>query len=82
MRTFLKNVDGQGTRAIIKNLNLKKSKRFCNQNFIEVNDYTVKTNYFIFILLIFQIANVLCPFEILRRCTKKLDKNPSRSFFI
>ena len=26
MRTFLKNVDGQGTQAIIKNLNLKKSE--------------------------------------------------------
>ena len=38
---FLKNVDGQGTQAIIKNLNLKKLKRFWNQNFIEVNDYTV-----------------------------------------
>ena len=25
---FLKNVDGQGTQAIIKNLNLKKLKRF------------------------------------------------------
>ena len=36
-----KNVDGQGTQAIIKNLNLKKSKRFWNQNFIELNDYTV-----------------------------------------
>ena len=36
-----KNVDGQGTQAIIKNLNLKKSKRFWNQNFIEMNDYTV-----------------------------------------
>ena len=42
MRTFLKkNVDGQGTQAIIKSLNLKKSKRFWNPNFIEVNDYTV-----------------------------------------
>ena len=44
MRTFFKNVDGQGTQAIIKNLNLKKWKRFWNQNFIdmiEVNDYTV-----------------------------------------
>ena len=38
---FLKNVEGQGTQAIIKNLNLKKLKRFWNQNFIEVNDYTV-----------------------------------------
>ena len=38
---FKKNVDGQGTQAIIKNLNLKKLKRFWNQNFIEVNDYTV-----------------------------------------
>ena len=38
---FYKNVDGQGTQAIIKNLNLKKLKRFWNQNFIEVNDYTV-----------------------------------------
>ena len=25
---FKKNVDGQGTQSIIKNLNLKKSKRF------------------------------------------------------
>ena len=42
MRTFfLKNVDGQGTQANIQNLNLKKSKRFWNQNFIEVNDFTV-----------------------------------------
>ena len=42
MRTFFKkNVDGQGTQSIIKNLNLKKLKRFWNQNFIEVNDYTV-----------------------------------------
>ena len=80
MRTFLKNVDGQGTQAIIKNLNLKKLKRFWNQNFIEVNDYTVYTNHFIFILLIFQIASVLCPFEILRRCTKKLYKNPFTLF--
>ena len=38
---FKKIVDGQGTQAIIKNLNLKKSKRFWNQNFIELNDYTV-----------------------------------------
>ena len=38
---FKKNVDGQWTQAIIKNLNLKKLKRFWNQNFIEVNDYTV-----------------------------------------
>ena len=38
---FEKNVDGQGTQAIIKNLNLKKLKRFWNQNFIEVNDFTV-----------------------------------------
>ena len=38
---FKKNVDCQGTQAIIKNLNLKKSKRFWNQNFIEMNDYTV-----------------------------------------
>ena len=42
MRTFFfLNVDGQGTQSIIKNLNLKKSKRSWNQNFIEVNDYTV-----------------------------------------
>ena len=42
MRTFFfLNADGQGTQAIIKNLNLKKSKRFWNQNFIEVNDCTV-----------------------------------------
>ena len=43
MRTFKKKkkIDGQGTQAIIKNLNLKKLKRFWNQNFIEVNDYTV-----------------------------------------
>ena len=41
MRTFLKNVVGQGTQAIIKNLNLKKLKRFWNQDFIKVNDYTV-----------------------------------------
>ena len=78
---FKKNVDGQGTQSIIKNLNLKKSKRFGNQNFIEVNDYTVQTNYFIFILLFFQTANVLCPFEILRRCTEKLYKNPFTLFF-
>ena len=38
---FKKNVDGQGTQAIIKNLNLKKLKRFWNQNVIKVNDYTV-----------------------------------------
>ena len=38
---FKKNVDGQGIQAIIKNLNLKKSKRLWNHNFIEVNDYTV-----------------------------------------
>ena len=38
---FLKNVDGQGTQSIIKNLNSKKSKRVWNQNFIEVIDYTV-----------------------------------------
>ena len=38
---FKKNVDSQGTQAIITNLNLKKSKKFWNQNFIEVNDYTV-----------------------------------------
>ena len=36
-----KTVDGQGTQATIKNLNWEKSKRFWNQNFIEVNDYTV-----------------------------------------
>ena len=41
VRFFKKNVDGQGTQAIIKNLNLKKLKRFWNQNFIKVNDYTV-----------------------------------------
>ena len=42
MCTFKKKIiDGQGTQSIIKNLNLKKSKRFWNQNFIEVNDYTV-----------------------------------------
>ena len=35
---FKKNVDDQGTQAIIKNLNLKKWNRFWNQNFIEVND--------------------------------------------
>ena len=38
---FQKFIDGQGTQSIIKNLNLKKSKRFWNQIFIEVNDYTV-----------------------------------------
>ena len=32
-------------------------------------------------VLIFQITNVLCPFEILRRCTKKLYKNPFTLFF-
>ena len=42
MRTFLKKIiDGQGTQSIIKNLSLKKSKRFWNQNFVEVNEYTV-----------------------------------------
>ena len=74
MRMFYKKLDGQWTQSIIKNLNLKKSKRFWNQNFIEVNDYAVKTNYFIIILLIFQIANVLCPFKILRRCTENFTK--------
>ena len=49
VRFFFLNVDGQGTQAIIKNLNLKKSKRFWNQNFIEVNDYTViLTIFFLF----------------------------------
>ena len=91
MRTFLKKyVESRGTQSIIKNLILKKSKRSWNENFSERNGYTVQTNYFIFILSIFQIglANVLCPFKILRRCTKKkkkkkknLDKNPFTLFF-
>ena len=43
MRTVFKekNVDGQGTQSIIENLNLKQSKRFWNQNFIQVNDYSI-----------------------------------------
>ena len=29
---------------------------------MEMNDYVIKTNYFIFIFLIYQTTNVLCPF--------------------
>ena len=75
MRTFLKKyVESRGTQSIIKNLNLKKSKRSWNEYCSERNGYTVQTNYFIFILSIFQIANILCPFKFLCRCTKKKKK--------
>ena len=37
MRTFLKNVDDQGTQSIIKNLNLQKSE-VLKSNLIDVND--------------------------------------------
>ena len=45
---FKKNVEGLGTQSIIKNLILKKSKRSLNKTFSEVNDDTVKTNYYLF----------------------------------